>query len=120
MNLTYRWFLCLGIDDKVLIHPTITRPIDATARERCPPTNLRGHRVPAEVHSFVSGRTLIIDTTQTRANAYNDKLKVSAIEGEFLELVEHKKDEPNRNKRFDSSTTCLLIFFGNFTCTYTC
>ena len=101
LNLAYRWFLGLGIDEKVPDHSTISQAY----RRR-----FQGNDVfqqifedivrQAESHGLVSGRILITDSTHIRANANKKKFDkvevervVGAIEDELLTRVNEERAE---------------------------
>lgn len=105
-NLAYRWFLGLGIDEKVPDHSTISQAY----RRR-----FKGKDVfqqifedilgQAEAHGFVSGRILITDSTHIRANANKKKFDkvevervVNAIEGELLDRVNEERSDRGKKR----------------------
>ncbi|VXB83935.1 hypothetical protein EXIGUO8H_380010 [Exiguobacterium sp. 8H] len=93
-NLAYRWFLGLGIDEKVPDHSTISQAY----RRR-----FQGNDVfqqifeeivrQAESHGLVSGRILITDSTHIRANAKKE-LK-PASEKRERRLVKVSRTDPD-------------------------
>ncbi len=85
-NLAYRWFLGLGMDEKIPDHSTISQAY----RRRFAGTDVFRQIFEdivgqAEAHGFISGRILITDSTHIRANANKkkfDKVEVEQVVGD--------------------------------------
>lgn len=97
MNIAYRWFLGLGLTDRVPDHSTIS-----LNRQRLKDSNvvqeIFDHIVfKAIEHRMVAGRVLITDSTYLKANAYKRK----AIKQEVIKSTKAYLDELDEAVRKD-------------------
>lgn len=105
-NLAYRWFLGLGMDEKVPDHSTISQAY----RRRFAGTDVFQQIFDdiihqAEAHNLVSGRILLTDSTHIRANASKKKFDksevdavVTAVEDELLTRVNEDRSAHGKKR----------------------
>ena len=104
-NLAYRWFLGLGIDEKVPDHSTISQAYRRRFHDNDVFQEIFEDIVrQAEAHGFISGRILITDSTHIRANANKrkfDKVEVERVVGEIEEelLPRVNEERAERGKK---------------------
>lgn len=105
MNLAYRWFLGLKINDQVLDHSTISW----NRRKRFKDTNIFQEIfdeivLQAMNHKMVGGRVLFTDSTHLKANANKHKFTREEVEVETREYIEElnkaiEEDRVNHGKK---------------------
>jgi transposase len=105
MNLAYRWFLGLKINDQVPDHSTISW----NRRKRFKDTNIFQEIfdeivLQAMNHKMVGGRVLFTDSTHLKANANKHKFTREEVEVETREYIEElnkaiEEDRVNHGKK---------------------
>ncbi len=105
MNVAYRWFLGLKLNDPVLDHSTISW----NRRKRFKDTNIFQEIFDEIVllainHKMVGGRVLFTDSTHLKANANKHKFTREEIEIETREYIEElnkavDEDRTNHGKK---------------------
>jgi transposase len=105
MNLAYRWFLGLKINDQVPDHSTISW----NRRKRFKDTNIFQEIfdeivLQAMNHKMVGGRVLFTDSTHLKANANKHKFTREEVEVETREYIEElnkaiEEDRLNHGKK---------------------